>query len=107
MFSADFVLDVLDCIPDAIVDGGWGIDALIGRVTREHDDLDLVIPKARADAVAGVLRPLGLRSRVVPRPRSTRRPLARCGTARGRPRTRGSCHSRFSTRWIWARRTRI
>jgi lincosamide nucleotidyltransferase A/C/D/E len=64
MFSADFVIDVLDCIPDAILDGGWGIDALIGRVTREHDDLDLVIPKARADAVADALRPLGFDKRL-------------------------------------------
>ncbi len=25
------------------VDGGWGVDALLGRQTRPHDDLDLVI----------------------------------------------------------------
>lgn len=25
------------------VDGGWGIDALVGRQTREHADLDLVV----------------------------------------------------------------
>ncbi len=30
------------------VDGGWGVDALIGRQTRDHDDLDLVVP---ADSV--------------------------------------------------------
>ena len=24
------------------LDGGWGVDALLGRETREHDDLDLV-----------------------------------------------------------------
>src|SRR6266536_3316854 len=34
------------------VDGGWGIDALLGRETRPHADLDLVIdrdqlPRAR------------------------------------------------------------
>ena len=56
MFSADFVLDVLDHVPDGIVDGGWGIDALIGRVTRVHDDLDLVIPIGRIDAVVAVRR---------------------------------------------------
>ncbi|MEY2422246.1 MAG: hypothetical protein QOI95_2313 [Acidimicrobiaceae bacterium] len=64
MFSADFVLDVLDLVPDAIVDGGWGIDALVGRVTRAHDDLDLVVPLARADAIADALRPAGFTSRV-------------------------------------------
>ncbi|MEY2447677.1 MAG: lincosamide nucleotidyltransferase [Acidimicrobiaceae bacterium] len=64
MFSADFVLDVLDHVPDAIVDGGWGIDALIGRVTRAHDDLDLVVPLARADAIVDALRPLGFTERI-------------------------------------------
>ncbi|MGH9171627.1 MAG: nucleotidyltransferase domain-containing protein [Acidimicrobiales bacterium] len=28
----------------AWVDGGWGVDALVGHQTRAHDDLDLVIP---------------------------------------------------------------
>jgi lincosamide nucleotidyltransferase A/C/D/E len=27
------------------VDGGWGIDALIGAQTRPHGDLDLVVAK--------------------------------------------------------------
>jgi lincosamide nucleotidyltransferase A/C/D/E len=27
----------------AWVDGGWGVDALVGRQTRAHDDLDLVV----------------------------------------------------------------
>src|SRR3954468_2232104 len=64
MFSADFVLDVLDCAPDAIVDGGWGIDALIGRVTRVHDDLDLVVPIAHVEELIDALRPLGFIERV-------------------------------------------
>src|SRR5258708_15269652 len=64
MFSADFVLDVLDCVPDAIVDGGWGIDGLIGRIIGEHDALDLVILRARADAVEEALRPLGFTDRL-------------------------------------------
>jgi lincosamide nucleotidyltransferase A/C/D/E len=64
MFSADFVLDVLDHVPDAVVDGGWGIDALVGRVTRTHDDLDLVVPLARADAIAEALRPVGFTERL-------------------------------------------
>ena len=64
MFSADFVLDVLDHVPDAVIDGGWGIDALIGRVTRAHDDLDLVVPLSRADAIAEALRPVGFTERL-------------------------------------------
>lgn len=27
------------------IDGGWGVDALLGEVTRPHDDLDVVIQK--------------------------------------------------------------
>jgi lincosamide nucleotidyltransferase A/C/D/E len=41
------VHDVLRLFADAgltaWVDGGWGVDALLGVVTREHSDLDLVV----------------------------------------------------------------
>jgi lincosamide nucleotidyltransferase A/C/D/E len=41
------VLDVLTLLDDAgltaWVDGGWGVDALLGTTTREHADLDLVV----------------------------------------------------------------
>src|SRR4051812_38237099 len=64
MFSADFVIDVLERVPDAIVDGGWAIDAVVGRVTRVHDDLDLVLPAARLEDAVGVLRALGFTDRL-------------------------------------------
>src|SRR5436190_3791151 len=39
------VHDVLDTLEmagvDAVVLGGWGVDALLGEQTRPHDDLDL------------------------------------------------------------------
>ncbi len=35
------------------VDGGWGVDALIGYQTREHDDLDLVIPSIGSCCLSG------------------------------------------------------
>ena len=28
---------------DVWLDGGWGVDALVGEQTREHDDLDLIV----------------------------------------------------------------
>lgn len=28
---------------DLVIDGGWGVDALLGEQTREHSDLDIVI----------------------------------------------------------------
>lgn len=41
------------------IDGGWGIDVLLGRQTREHDDLDLVIDISGADAAKAALAALG------------------------------------------------
>ena len=41
------VLALLDALEragvDAWIDGGWGVDALVGVQTRDHDDLDLVV----------------------------------------------------------------
>lgn len=39
--------------------GGWGIDALVGRQTRWHHDVDLVVRAADAEAAAGCLDSLG------------------------------------------------
>ena len=34
------------------IDGGWGVDALLGEITRSHDDVDLVVElRALADVV--------------------------------------------------------
>lgn len=41
------------------VDGGWGVDALVGQQTRPHDDLDLVIELADSDRAAAALSELG------------------------------------------------
>ena len=47
MTSSD-VLELLDRLDAAgiewWVDGGWGVDALLGYETRPHDDLDLAVP---------------------------------------------------------------
>jgi len=29
---------------EVYVDGGWGVDALLGKQTRKHDDLDIALP---------------------------------------------------------------
>lgn len=29
---------------DVVIDGGWGVDALLGEQTRLHEDLDIAIP---------------------------------------------------------------
>lgn len=45
--TAEAVLQVLELLERAgvrvSVDGGWGVDALLGRQTRSHADLDLVV----------------------------------------------------------------
>lgn len=37
------------------IDGGWGVDALVGRQTRPHSDLDLVVEASDNDSVVGML----------------------------------------------------
>ena len=64
MYEAD-VLDVLDALTTRTipvwVGGGWGIDALIGRKTRDHADLDLACPAEQEGAVMDVLVQRGYR----------------------------------------------
>jgi len=36
--------------------GGWGVDALLGRVTREHKDLDLLVHRADLATYADIVR---------------------------------------------------
>ncbi len=47
-FAAAEVVEVLDTLSavgiDAWVDGGWGVDSLLGEQTRAHADLDLALP---------------------------------------------------------------
>jgi lincosamide nucleotidyltransferase A/C/D/E len=44
---------------DVWLDGGWGVDALLERQAREHDDLDLVAELRHADGIIEFLRGLG------------------------------------------------
>lgn len=45
------------------VDGGWGVDALLGEQTRPHGDLDLAVHLADIPQFEEALRPLGYRRR--------------------------------------------
>jgi lincosamide nucleotidyltransferase A/C/D/E len=53
----DDVVEILDRLAgiDAWVDGGWGVDALLGEQTRQHDDLDLVVSWTDLDRVRAAL----------------------------------------------------
>jgi lincosamide nucleotidyltransferase A/C/D/E len=54
------VLDVLAGVGVASwLDGGWGVDALVGRQTRPHEDLDLVIEAADVATAIDALRGVG------------------------------------------------
>jgi lincosamide nucleotidyltransferase A/C/D/E len=61
--SAADVVTILDRLERAglsvWVDGGWGVDALVGRQTRPHDDLDLVSLLAEVPALERELSALG------------------------------------------------
>jgi lincosamide nucleotidyltransferase A/C/D/E len=58
MEAADVVrlLDLLEERDVTVwIDGGWGVDALLGDQTREHDDLDLVVELVNVAALAEAL----------------------------------------------------
>ncbi len=64
--SGDDVLEILNVLNAANipvwVDGGWGIDALIGKQTRAHEDLDIVVA---LEKVKDIVQALGNRGFVV------------------------------------------
>jgi lincosamide nucleotidyltransferase A/C/D/E len=57
------VLAVVDLLEadgiDVWLDGGWGVDALLERRTRGHDDLDLVVELAHSGRIIELLHGLG------------------------------------------------
>ncbi|MDQ6710327.1 MAG: aminoglycoside nucleotidyltransferase [Candidatus Dormibacteraeota bacterium] len=44
---------------DVWLNGGWGVDALLGHQTRPHDDLDITISAKDRDAFTSAMRALG------------------------------------------------
>jgi len=61
--SAAVALDLLQMLRgagiDAWVDGGWGVDALLGEQTRPHADLDVVVPAAQVTPARELLAGAG------------------------------------------------
>ena len=64
MTKAD-VVEVLDWLGEGEVpvwlDGGWGVDALIGEQTRDHEDLDLIVRDDHVSRMSDVLHEHGFR----------------------------------------------
>jgi lincosamide nucleotidyltransferase A/C/D/E len=63
MMTAADVVRVLDVLGEAGIvvwlDGGWGVDALVGEETREHHDLDTVVSAEHLDRAVTSLAALG------------------------------------------------
>jgi lincosamide nucleotidyltransferase A/C/D/E len=63
MMPAQEVVRILDVLEtqglQVWLDGGWGVDALVGRQTRKHEDLDIAISLSEADIVIASLTSLG------------------------------------------------
>jgi lincosamide nucleotidyltransferase A/C/D/E len=72
VITADDVIRVTEALAAAGVafwlDGGWGVDALLGDQTRPHDDLDLVIALDRCAVATAALAPLGYTAAIDERP---------------------------------------
>lgn len=70
--TADDVIEVVERLGAAGVrcwlDGGWGVDALVGEQRRDHSDLDLVVPLDDVDTVIAAVAPLGFRVLLDQRP---------------------------------------
>src|SRR5437868_9822735 len=50
---------------DVVVDGGWGVDALLGEQTRSHADLDIALPHKDVPKLRALLEARGYKD--VPR----------------------------------------
>jgi len=63
--TADAAVYLLDALEGAGIEvwvaGGWGIDALVGRQTRQHRDLDVLLPLPKTLAALHTLQAEGFR----------------------------------------------
>lgn len=66
MVSAEDAIEIIGMAESADIevrlDGGWGVDALLGRQTRPHNDIDLFIERRHAERFAGILLQAGFRT---------------------------------------------
>jgi lincosamide nucleotidyltransferase A/C/D/E len=83
--SAD-VLEVLDCLAAADVevwlDGGWGVDALVGEETRPHFDLDVALNRDDLDRAREALQRRGFRPEASAQPGLSARLVMRDASGR-------------------------
>lgn len=74
MMRGGDVIEIIGLFDDAgmtvWVDGGWGVDALVGEPTRPHDDLDLNIDIEHVDEAIAILSANGFELHLDQRPSS-------------------------------------
>jgi lincosamide nucleotidyltransferase A/C/D/E len=62
-FSAEDVIEFLSILHqnniEVILDGGWGVDALLGMQTRKHSDLDIALEHVDASRLRSLLEARG------------------------------------------------
>jgi len=67
--SADKVVEIVKLLEDngvtVIIDGGWGVDALLGQQTRMHTDLDVAVLHKDVPTIRSLLEARGYQN--VPR----------------------------------------
>jgi lincosamide nucleotidyltransferase A/C/D/E len=65
--DASDVVELLDFLEqnglEVYVDGGWAVDALLGKQTRDHDDLDVAIPHAHVPLLRRLMATRGFHER--------------------------------------------
>lgn len=63
--TAQDVVDLVKLCADhgieVYIDGGWGVDALLGEQTRPHGDIDIALPHKYVDKLRGLLEERGYR----------------------------------------------
>jgi len=62
-FSAKDVVELYKCLVQNNIkiwlDGGWGVDALLGQQTRLHSDLDIIIESKHLELLSKILKSRG------------------------------------------------
>ena len=51
---------------DVWLDGGWGVDALMGRQTRQHDDIDLFVQREDEESFIQLIKVQGFEEKPMP-----------------------------------------
>ena len=66
MVSASDVIEIISWLEqhgiDIWLNGGWGVDALLGHQTRDHEDLDITISAADRAAYTAAMAAAGFRT---------------------------------------------